>query len=80
MKKKSVETDFGEFELRIWEDMLEKNFHFSFSKGDIQNVDAPLVRFKPKRFQDTFAINDLGKKWSVGNPEKISKSEAVCLF
>ena len=58
--------------------MLEKNFHFSLSKGDIQNVDAPLVRVQTHSvLQDTLAINDLGKKWSVRNSlEKISKSEA----
>ena len=78
VEKKSVETDFGEFELRIWEDMLEKNFHFSLSKGDIQNVDAPLVRVQTQSvLQDTLAVNDLGKKWSVRKSlEKISKSEA----
>ena len=78
VEKKSVKTDFGEFELRIWEDMLEKNFHFSLSKGDIQNVDAPLVRVQTQSvLQDTLAINDLGKKWSVRKSlEKISKSEA----
>ena len=78
IERKSVETDFGEFELRIWEDMLEKNFHFSLSKGDIQNVDAPLVRVQTQSvLQDTLAINDLGKKWSVRKSlEKISKSEA----
>ena len=78
VEKKSVKTDFGEFELRIWEDMLEKNFHFSLSKGDIQNVDAPLVRVQTHSvLQDTLAINDLGKKWSVRNSlEKISKSDA----
>ena len=78
VEKKSVKTDFGEFELRIWEDMLEKNFHFSLSKGDIQNVDAPLVRVQTQSvLQDSLAINDLGKKWSVRKSlEKISKSEA----
>ena len=78
VEKKSVKTDFGEFELRIWEDMLEKNFHFSLSKGDIQNVDAPLVRVQTQSvLQDTLAVNDLGKKWSVRKSlEKISKSEA----
>ena len=78
VERKSVKTDFGEFELRIWEDMLEKNFHFSLSKGDIQNVDAPLVRVQTQSvLQDTLAINDLGKKWSVRKSlEKISKSEA----
>ena len=78
VEKKSVKTDFGEFELRIWEDMLEKNFHFSLSKGEIQNVDAPLVRVQTQSvLQDTLAINDLGKKWSVRKSlEKISKSEA----
>ena len=78
VEKRSVKTDFGEFELRIWEDMLEKNFHFSLSKGDIQNVDAPLVRVQTQSvLQDTLAVNDLGKKWSVRKSlEKISKSEA----
>ncbi len=78
VERKSVKTDFGEFELRIWEDMLEKNFHFSLSKGDIQNVDAPLVRVQTQSvLQDTLAVNDLGKKWSVRKSlEKISKSEA----
>ena len=78
VEKRSVKTDFGEFELRIWEDMLEKNFHFSLSKGDIQNVDAPLVRVQTQSvLQDTLAINDLGKKWSVRNSlEKVSKSKA----
>ena len=78
VEKRSVKTDFGEFELRVWEDMLEKNFHFSLSKGDIQNVDAPLVRVQTQSvLQDTLAINDLGKKWSVRNSlEKVSKSKA----
>ena len=78
VERKFVETDFGEFELRIWEDMLEKNFHFSLSKGDIHNVDAPLVRVQTQSvLQDTLAINELGKKWSVRSSlEKISKSEA----
>ena len=78
VERKSVETDFGEFELRIWEDMLEKNFHFSLSKGDIKNIDAPLVRVQTQSvLQDTLAINDLGKKWSVRSSlKRISESEA----
>ena len=81
VERKFVETDFGEFELRIWEDMLEKNFHFSLSKGDVQNANAPLVRVQTQSvLQDTLAINNLGKKWSVRSSlKKISESEAGVL-
>ena len=54
-----------------------KNFHFSLSKGDIQNIDAPLVRVQTQSvLQDTLAINDLERSGQLGIPEKISKSEA----
>ena len=33
IEKRKVDTDFGEFELHIWEDILDQNYHFSLSKG-----------------------------------------------
>ena len=81
IEKRKVDTDFGEFELHIWEDILDQNYHFSLSKGLIEDVENPLVRVQTQSvLQDTLGIKELGKKWSVRQSlKKIAQEDAGVL-
>ena len=41
---KKIDTEFGEFELNVWEDVIFKEHHFSLSKGEISKAESPVVR------------------------------------
>ena len=81
IEKRKVDTDFGEFELHIWEDILDQNYHFSLSKGLNKGVENPLVRVQTQSvLQDTLGIKELGKKWSVRQSlKKIAQEDAGVL-
>ena len=81
IEKRKVDTDFGEFELHIWEDILDQNYHFSLSKGLNEGVENPLVRVQTQSvLQDTLGIKELGKKWSVRQSlKKIAQEDAGVL-
>ena len=76
--EKDVSNEFGNFQLIVWRDTINDEYHFSLTKGDLQSVESPLVRVQTHSIlQDTLGIEDLGKNWSIRKSiERISKEEA----
>ena len=76
--EKDVSNEFGDFKLIVWRDIINDEYHFSLSKGDLQSIESPLVRVQTHSIlQDTLGIEDLGKNWSIRKSlERISKEEA----
>jgi len=76
--EKDVSNEFGDFKLIVWRDIVNDEYHFSLSKGDLQSIESPLVRVQTHSIlQDTLGIEDLGKNWSIRKSiERISKEEA----
>ena len=79
--EKDVSNEFGDFKLIVWRDVINDEYHFSLSKGNLQSIESPLVRVQTQSIlQDTLGIEDLGKNWSIRKSlERISKEE-VGLF
>ena len=76
--EKNVSNEFGDFKLIVWRDIINDEYHFSLSKGNLQSIESPLVRVQTHSIlQDTLGIEDLGKNWSIRKSlERISKEEA----
>ena len=76
--EKDVSNEFGDFKLIVWRDIINDEYHFSLSKGNLQSIESPLVRVQTHSIlQDTLGIADLGKNWSIRKSlERISKEEA----
>ena len=76
--EKDVSNEFGAFKLIVWRDIINDEYHFSLSKGNLQSIESPLVRVQTHSIlQDTLGIEDLGKNWSIRKSlERISKEEA----
>ena len=76
--EKDVSNEFGDFRLIVWRDIINDEYHFSLSKGDLQSMESPLVRVQTHSIlQDILGIEDLGKNWSIRKSiERISKEEA----
>ena len=76
--EKDVSNAFGDFKLIVWRDIINDEYHFSLSKGNLQSIESPLVRVQTQSIlQDTLGIEDLGKNWSIRKSlERISKEEA----
>jgi len=76
--ERNVSNEFGDFRLIVWRDIINDEYHFSLSKGDLQSIESPLVRVQTHSIlQDTLGIEDLGKNWSIRKSiERISKEEA----
>jgi 3,4-dihydroxy 2-butanone 4-phosphate synthase / GTP cyclohydrolase II len=76
--EKDVSNEFGDFKLIVWRDIINDEYHFSLSKGNLQSIESPLVRVQTHSIlQDTLGIEDLGKNWSIRKSlERISNEEA----
>ena len=77
IRTKKIDTEFGEFELNVWEDVIVKEHHFSLSKGEISKAKSPVVRVQTHSvLQDTLGIKEVGKKWSIRKSlERLSKED-----
>jgi 3,4-dihydroxy 2-butanone 4-phosphate synthase/GTP cyclohydrolase II len=75
---RNVTNEFGNFNLIVWRDTINDEYHYSLSKGDLSKVKSPLVRVQTQSIlQDTLGIEELGKNWSIRKSiERISKEEA----
>ena len=76
--EKDVSNEFGNFKLIVWRDVINDEYHFSLSKGNLQSIESPLVRVQTQSIlQDTLGMEDLGKNWSIRKSlERISQEEA----
>lgn len=65
----SIETEHGDFNLITYKDTLQGDLHMAFVKGDVENVDAPVVRVQyPDILRDTIGVRKEGSQsWSVQN-------------
>ena len=78
---KKIDTEFGEFELNVWEDMIFKEHHFSLSKGEISKAKSPVVRVQTHSvLQDTLGIKEVGKKWSIRKSMERLSNEDEAVF
>jgi len=73
-----VETEFGEFRMYCYDDHINRSVHVALVKGELEAVDAPLVRV---HLQDTLGDVIGVKSTSLGWPlhsaiERISDEEA----
>ena len=75
---RNITNEFGNFNLIVWRDTINDEYHYSLSKGDLSKVKSPLVRVQTQSIlQDTLGIKELGKNWSIRKSiERISKEEA----
>ena len=75
---RNITNEFGNFNLIVWRDTINDEYHYSLSKGDLSKVKSPLVRVQTQSIlQDTLGIEELGKNWSIRKSiERISKEEA----
>jgi 3,4-dihydroxy 2-butanone 4-phosphate synthase/GTP cyclohydrolase II len=76
--EKPVETGFGPFTLICYEDHINRSVHLALVKGDLAEVEAPLVRV---HLQDTLGDVVGAQSESLGWPlqsaiERIAKEEA----
>jgi len=78
VSEKTIQNEFGEFNLIVWKDNIKDEYHFSLTKGDLSKVESPLVRVQTQSIlQDTLGIEEMGKNWSIRKSiERISKEEA----
>ena len=78
VNERDISNEFGEFKLIVWRDIINDEYHFSLSKGDLTKVKSPLVRVQTQSIlQDTLGIEELGKNWSIRKSlERISEEEA----
>ena len=78
INERDISNEFGEFKLIVWRDIINDEYHFSLSKGDLTKVKSPLVRVQTQSIlQDTLGIEELGKNWSIRKSlERISEEEA----
>ena len=78
VNERDISNEFGEFKLIVWRDIINDEYHFSLSKGDLTRVKSPLVRVQTQSIlQDTLGIEELGKNWSIRKSlERISEEEA----
>ena len=76
--EKNIVNEFGKFNLIVWRDKVNDEYHFSLTKGDLMKVESPLVRVQTQSIlQDTLGIEELGKNWSIRQSlERISKEDA----
>ena len=78
---KEVATEFGNFQLQVWRDVIFDEHHFSLKLGDINKVDKPLVRVQTQSvLQDTLGIEEIGKKWSIRKSLKRIADEGTGVF
>ena len=75
---RNIENEFGKFNLIVWRDMINDEYHFSLSKGNLIKAKSPLVRVQTQSIlQDTLGIEELGKNWSIRKSlERIAKEDA----
>ena len=78
VNERDISNEFGEFKLIVWRDIINDEYHFSLSKGDLTKVKSPLVRVQTQSIlQDTLGIEERGKNWSIRKSlERISEEEA----
>lgn len=64
-----IETEHGDFQLITYKDTLQGDVHMAFVKGDVENVEAPVVRVQyPDILRDTIGVRKEGSQsWSVQN-------------
>jgi 3,4-dihydroxy 2-butanone 4-phosphate synthase/GTP cyclohydrolase II len=62
-----VETEYGQFHLITYKDTLKEQIHMAFVRGDLSQVDQPVVRVQaPDILRDTLGIKKEGaQSWSA---------------
>ena len=77
-----LETVFGEFDLHVYQDTINRDTHLAITKGDVKKADTPTVRVQAAEvLRDVLgAVKPNSTSWSMGNALKaIGDSEAGAL-
>ena len=78
---KNVSTEFGDFKLDVWRDVIFDEHHFSLTKGSPEKIDFPIVRVQTQSvLQDTLGIDEIGKKWSIRKSLQRISEEGAGVF
>lgn len=74
--QKSVKTEFGNFSLIMYKDLIFDETHIVLKKGKITKNDSTLVRVQQSNFfHDLMNIDEFGARWSVSDAmKKINKA------
>lgn len=64
---REIETQYGAFRLITYKDTLQQNLHMALVKGDVESMDAPVVRVQaPDILRDTLGVRKAGSQsWST---------------
>ena len=77
-----VETEYGSFKLITFKDTLQEHVHMAFVKGDLETVDAPIVRVQsPDILRDSLGVKvPRSQSWSMQHSlERINEEGAGVL-
>jgi len=76
--EKSVTTEFGEFRMYCYDDLVNRSVHVALVKGDLEKVDTPLVRVHLQdTLGDVIGVRSESLGWPLHNAiERISGEEA----
>lgn len=77
-----VDTEYGNFKLISYKDTLQEHVHMVFVKGDVEKVEAPIVRVQsPDILRDTLGVKRPGSQsWSSHKAlARIAEEEAGVL-
>ena len=75
--QKTVQTEFGEFQLVVFEDHVNRNVHLALVQGDISGSEPPLVRVHIQdTLSDVVGVQSPGSGWPLRSAmRKISESK-----
>ena len=76
--EKPIETEYGEFVIYCYDDHINRSVHVALVKGDLQSVDAPLVRVHLQdTLGDVIGVQSKSLGWPLHSAiERIGKEEA----
>ena len=76
--EKSITTEFGEFRMYCYDDLVNHSVHVALVKGDLEKVDTPLVRVHLQdTLGDVIGVRSESLGWPLHNAiERISGEEA----
>ncbi|OUS26713.1 3,4-dihydroxy-2-butanone-4-phosphate synthase [Gammaproteobacteria bacterium 45_16_T64] len=78
MREETMPTEYGDFQMHVFQDLIENQTHIALVKGDLANCDAPFARVHiADPLRDLVgAIKNEGSGWSLSRTMKFVSSQA----
>lgn len=78
VREETIQTEFGEFNIIAYQDLIDGDAHLALTKGDLSKVEAPLVRVHhADTLRDLLQTKHANGGWTIANVmEKIANEEA----